>query len=182
MLDLGYWLGFSMSLVHSSWWAALHTCATVGFLSILLPASEGRLLLLVTHLSWSSFSLRQVLCTLDSGIEFLSVSFPASHESQILPSLHVCICACVCATHIPGVGWSWVGEGFLLAAPVLADFSFLSLCDPKHDQVSYPPPGTNSCSFCPPPWGIFSLPGPWGRVVYNLCPSCLRLLLCVSEG
>ena len=171
-----------MFLVHSSWWAALHTCATVSFISILLPASDGRLLLLVTHLSWSSFSLRRVLCTLDSGIEFLSISFPASHESQILPSLHVCICACVCAVHIPGVGWSWVGEGFLLAAPVLADSSFLSLYDPKHGQVSYPPPGKNSCSFCPPPWGILSLPGSWGWVVYNFCPSCLRLLLCVSEG
>lgn len=115
-------------------------------------------------------------------MEFLSISFPASHESQTLPSLHVCICACGCAVHVPVVGWSWVGEGFLLAAPMLADFSFISFYDPKHDQVSYPPPGTNSCSLCPPSWGISSLPGPWGWMVYNLSPSCLRLCFMWGKG
>ena len=178
----GALVGFPMFLVPSSWWAALHACATASFLSVLLPASDERLLLFVPHLLWSSFSLRQVLRTLDYGMEFLSISFPASHESQILPSLHVCICACVCAVHIPADGWSWVGEGFPLAAPMSADFSFLSFYDPKHDQVSYLPPGTKSCSFCPLPWGISSLSGPWGFMVYSLSPSCLRLLLYVREG
>lgn len=117
----------------------------------------------------------------DSGVEFLSVSFLPHMKAKFF-LLSMCICACVNTRATFGVGWSWVGEGFL-AAPVLADFSFLSLVPLSMTKCPTRPPGTNSCSFCPPPWGIFFLCWISGDGWFITCvPVAKAFALCEWKG
>lgn len=153
------WLGFSMSLVHSSWWAALHTCATVGFLSILLPASEGRdsCCLLLTSPGPASVLGRSYVLWFWSRI---SQRFPAYMKAKFF-LLSMCVFVHVCATRIPG-GWMVLGgRGFPSCCPSVSRLQLsLSLCAPKHDQGPTRLLGQIAVLSALRPWGIFSLPDP----------------------